>query len=146
MAFDQSIQGKQKAITLAATHKCAIQYKVGDFNEMKFADNSFDAVALIYAHLPDSLRKSFHRRLVYWLKPRGTIIIEGYSVKHLVYNTKKQETGGPQDIELLYSVEAIRNEFPNILLSLLEEVVIDLHEGQYHNGKSAVIMAVGIKK
>ena len=144
-AFDQSIQGKQKAITLAATNKTAIQYKVGDFNEMKYPDNSFDAVALIYAHLPDSLRKTFHRRLVYWLKPGGTLIIEGFSLKHLAYNTKHPEAGGPKDAELLYTIDAIRDEFPSIKFSLLEEAVINLQEGQYHNGKSAVIRAVGVK-
>jgi len=145
-AFDQSIQGKQKAISLAAKHKKAIQYKVCDFNEMKFADNSFDAVALIFAHLPAAFRKSFHRRLVYSLKSGGTLIIEGFSVKHLAYNAQNASAGGPKDAELLYTLDAISTEFPNIKFHLLEEAVIDLEEGIYHNGKSAVIRAVGTKK
>jgi hypothetical protein len=145
-AFDQSIQGKKKALALAAKYNSAIQYKVGDFSEMKFTDNSFDATALIFAHLPEPVRKAFHRRLVYWLKPGGTLIIEGYSVKHLEYNSKNTEAGGPKEAALLYTLESIKNEFLGIHFSLLEDVVIDLNEGQYHNGTSAVIRAVGIKK
>lgn len=145
-AFDQSIQGKQKAISLAATHKTAIQYKVGDINEMKYPDYGFDAIALIYAHLPISLRQSFHRRLCYWMKPGGTLLIEGFSVKHLNYNAKNPATGGPKDAELLYTIETIRKEFPVFHFSMLEDVLVDLKEGLYHNGKSAVIRAVGVKQ
>ena len=61
-AFDISTAGRQKALRLAAENGVALDYVVGELPELDFADESFDAIALIYAHFPANI-KSVARRI-----------------------------------------------------------------------------------
>ena len=54
-AFDISAQGKNKALRLAESNNVKIDYQVGELNSLHYADNHFDAIALIYAHFPAQL-------------------------------------------------------------------------------------------
>ncbi|MBN2092699.1 class I SAM-dependent methyltransferase [candidate division KSB1 bacterium] len=145
-AFDQSIEGQKKALKLAAAHQLEIEYQVGDLNKLKFNRQSFDAIALMFVHFLPPLRNVYHQKLSGLLKKNGLMIIEGFSKKQIEYRPPDSASGGPKNVDMLYSVEEIKNDFPDLEVLKLQEEIIELNEGIYHNGKSAVIRFVGRKK
>lgn len=145
-AFDISTEGKRKAELLADKHKVSIHYVIGACGELAYPENSFDAIALIYMHLPPSIMSGCHRQLVEYLKPGGVIIFEGYSKKHIEYQRTNPAVGGPRDVDMLFDIAQIKRDFPSISFITLIEEEIDLQEGQYHEGKAMVIRFTGKKK
>ncbi len=47
---------------------------------------------------------------------------------------------------MLFSIEEIKSDFKDFETLELKEQEIELHEGQFHNGKGSVIRFVGRKK
>lgn len=145
-AFDISAEGRNKAIRLAETNNVTIDYQVGELESLNFTENQFDAIALIYAHFPAEIKSSIHKQLDKYLRKGGIIIFEAFSKKHLEYLAKNDKVGGPKDIESLFSIEEIKNDFPDYEIIKLEEKEIELNEGLFHNGKGSVIRFVGRKR
>lgn len=145
-SFDISEEGKKKAEKLAENRNVELNYQVGDFLEMDHQSKSFDAVGLIYSHFPPVIREIYHQRIGKLLKQGGIIIMEGFSTKHLEYNTVNPEVGGSKDEALLFSKEMVLRDFKDFEIVSLEQDEVDLNEGNYHIGKGNVIRFVGIKK
>jgi hypothetical protein len=80
------------------------------------------------------------------LKPGGVIVFEAFSKSHIEYNSKNEKVGGPKELDMLFSIEEIKNDFPEYTMALLEEKEIELQEGLFHNGTGSVIRFVGRKK
>jgi SAM-dependent methyltransferase len=145
-AFDLSIEGKNKAEVFATKNNVSINYQVGEFAEIKFQENYFDAIALIYAHFSAETKSAYHKQLDKYLKPNGIIIFEAFSKKHLQYNSTNEKVGGPKDFGMLFSVEELKSDFNNYEIIELYETEVELNEGIYHIGKGSVIRFVGKKK
>lgn len=145
-SFDISEEGKKKAEQLAENRNVVLNYQVGDFLEMNYQQNSFEVVGLVYSHFPPKIREIYHQRIVKLLKPGGKIIMEGFSTKHLEYNSVNPAVGGPKDEALLFSKEMVLKDFNDFEIISLEQEEVDLNEGNYHIGKGNVIRFVGIKK
>ena len=145
-AFDFSEAGKEKAIALAHEAGVTISYQVGEFKDCRFEPAHFDAIGLIYAHFQADQKANYHRILDSYLRPGGTIILEAFSKHHLQYNAANPAAGGPRSEDMLYSEAEIRLDFPNYEIAYLKEEEVDLQEGLYHNGRSAVLRFVGRKK
>ena len=145
-AFDISIEGKNKALRLAATNNVKIDYQVGELETLNYHAEQFDAIALIYAHFPAGIKSSIHQTLDKYLRKNGVIIFEAFSKKHVDYIAKNENVGGPKDIASLFSIEELRSDFANYEVIELEEKEIELSEGSFHNGKGSVIRFVGWKK
>ena len=145
-AFDISVEGKNKAMQLAATNNVKIDYEVGELDPINYGVEKFDAIGLIYAHFPAAIKSRYHTILDKYLRKGGVIIFEAFSKKHLDYVQKDEKVGGPKDIESLFSIEEIKLDFPNYDFEELEETEIELNEGLFHNGKGSVIRFVGRKK
>ena len=144
-AFDLSSAGRTKALQLAKQQEVKLEYIVGDFAEIQFEEASFDAIGLIYAHFPAEQKALFHQKLDTYLKPGGVIIFEAFSKNHLPYKKVNPKVGGPGNIDVAFSSAEIEAYFPNYEHLLLEEVVVDLSEGQYHVGKGSVVRFIGRK-
>lgn len=145
-AFDISDEGKRKAIHLAEKNNVTIDYQVGSLEDLDFKAEQFDAMALIYAHFPPSIRSRYHKTMDNYLKENGTIILEAFSKKHIDYVTANPKVGGPKDIASLFSIDEIKSDFPNYEIVELAEREIELNEGDYHKGTASVIRFVGRKK
>jgi 2-polyprenyl-3-methyl-5-hydroxy-6-metoxy-1,4-benzoquinol methylase len=145
-AFDISIEGKKKAMQLAAANNVTIDYQVGELQTLNYHNEQFDAIALIYAHFPAAIKSSYHKALDKYLKKGGIIIFEAFSKKHIDYISKNENVGGPKDIASLFSIGEIRSDFANCDFKELAETEIELNEGLYHNGQGSVIRFVGQKK
>ncbi len=144
-AFDLSESGKKKADQLAASKGVNLEYRVGNLTEISYPTESFDALVLIFAHFPASLREGFHRKLYSFLKPGGILILEGFSKDHLKFSSVNPLAGGPKDPSMLFSEEELRSDFKEMEILSLEEKEVELKEGLYHSGKSAVIRLVARK-
>jgi len=144
-SFDISESGKTKAENLAQQNGVQINYQVGDFLEMDFETNSFDAVGLIYAHFPSDIRKVYHQKIGQLLKPGGLIIFEAFSKEHLKYNSLNERVGGPKDEAFLFTKEMMIDEFPKVDIQYLEQLEVDLKEGNYHIGTGNVIRFIANK-
>ncbi|MFO7822637.1 MAG: class I SAM-dependent methyltransferase [Cyclobacterium sp.] len=146
VAFDWSEEGLKKATILAEKEKVHISYDLGSMEEIHYKAGSFDALALVFAHFPEDLRAAYHRKISSFLKPGGYLIIEGFSKAHLQFNAVNPKAGGPKNEGMLFSLEDIRSDFPEIEWELLEEVNESLEEGNYHVGEAALIRGFGRKK
>lgn len=140
-AFDSSAVAKSKAMELAAARGQAISYQVADALEVQYPKDSFDVVVLIYAHFPSAVRQAIHQRLLSFLKPGGLLLLEAFHVSQLGY-----ASGGPKDIDMLYTQEIIQEDFKNANTCFLEHTSTVLDEGPYHQGAAAVLRYVGQKK
>lgn len=103
-------------------------------------DKTYDAIALVFIHLPDTLRIAFHQTLSAALNPGGTLIVEAFAKDQLKYSS-----GGPKDPELLYSLEDLREDFSSLECLECEARVVLLEEGQFHAGPGCVLRYLGRK-
>lgn len=145
-AFDISTEGKNKALRLAEANKVAIDYQVGELENLHYSPGQFDAMALIFAHFPADIKSSYHKTLDKYLRKGGIVIFEAFSKSHPDYISRNEKVGGPKDLAMLFSMEEIRSDFSNYEILELEEKVIELNEGSFHNGTGSVIRFTGRKK
>ena len=139
-AFDLSEAGKAKANLLALKYGVVINYQLKDAATAIYLSASVDLVVLIYAHLPPLVRKKLHRNVIKWLKPGGKIILEAFCPDQL-----KNQSGGPKDIEMLYTKEMLEDDFHGMSIEVLAYQHIQLNEGKFHEGPADVIRMIATK-
>ena len=140
--LDYSAQGVDKAHKLAERHGVALQALCADLAEWRAEPGSFDAVALIYLHLPSALRRVAHRHLAEALVPGGWLILEAFEPAQLQFSS-----GGPRDVDMLMRVEDLREDFAGLLdLEQLESVRVELSEGGGHVGPAQVVRLIGRRR
>ena len=132
-AYDFSPMAREKAMKNAEASGAHIQYDVAESNTY-MPQKNFDAIALIYAHLPEKEAKALHQKAMSWLKPDGHIIIEGFSKDQLKYNS-----GGPKDLSMLYDVDELKITFEGFQVIEAKHIETSLDEGPYHQGKASVV-------
>ncbi len=137
-AYDFAEAGRNKALELAERHGVQVRYDLTTHEAADYPEAHFDVVALIYAHTP--ARKLLHEKAVRWLRPGGTLILEGFAKEQLQYSS-----GGPRDEALLFDRALLETDFRALSDLWIEEAVVELQEGRYHRGKGAVIRVVGRK-
>jgi len=145
-AFDLSEFGKTKAEKLAKKNQVSIDYTVGDIQNLAYDANSFDALVMIYAHFPATIKSSCHHQLITYLKPGGIVIFEAFSKSHLKYNSANPKVGGPKDMDQLYSIKEIKKDFQDFEIIELIETEVELSEGNFHIGLGSVIRFIGKKE
>jgi hypothetical protein len=139
-AFDFSEEGKNKAMAYAASVGVTINYQVCDAVDFK-TEQQYAALALIYSHFGGDQRKTLFPRFTSFLKSGGTLITEVFGKNQL-----GRSSGGPKDLELLYSIDEMQKLFPTIRFSQCQEELIVLNEGACHQGEAVVIRLVGRKQ
>lgn len=138
-AFDQSETGREKALALAAKKGQTIHYSLADAMEYQHAE-PFDALALVYAHMPEKLRTAFHQRMAAQLKPGGTLILEGFHTSQL-----GRSSGGPRDLSMLFTPEMLEADFAGFHILHLGVEEVQLNEGTYHSGAAKVVRMLALK-
>jgi SAM-dependent methyltransferase len=139
-AFDFSHSAMKKAIDLAEKEKVKINYLIKDYNNYAAEEDYFDCIALIFVHPPKKLRKQFHNKLLTLLKPGGKLILEGFSKDQINYNS-----GGPKDIEMLFSKEELLEDFKGVQKIELNTNEAELSEGLFHKGIASTVQLFIIK-
>jgi len=139
-AFDLSGEGRLKAMELASKNQVEIDYEIAGFEDFTFENESFDCIALIYAHVPEEKRKVYHQLMTKYLKPGGVLILEGFSKTQL-----GKKSGGPGQIGMLFSKDNLLDDFSELKTIKMQELDVELSEGEFHQGTASVIRYVGRK-
>lgn len=136
-AFDYSETAKEKALTLAKNNGVNIHYTTEVIGEVQLPTETYDAIAFIYVHLPEPIRKAFHNQCLKALKPGGVLIMEAFCKEQI-----NNQSGGPKDSKLLYALPEILNDFKGMENIIAKNDGIFLEEGNFHNGLADVIRLV----
>lgn len=138
VAFDSSTEAYTKAQKLALEKNVHFTYYVDSFDHLIFPDDKFNVIGLFYAHIPN--RRKNHQRLITYLKKGGKVILEAFEKGQLM-----NDTGGPKNIDLLFSVDELKEDFKDLseLKVWVEEV--ELSEGEHHKGKAKIVRLIGTK-
>jgi len=139
-AFDPSTKGKRKAEKLASANGVSIDYQIAGYEDVNYTPHFFDCIVLIFAHTHPLKRNEVHQKLFSFLKPGGTLVLEGFSKNQISYNT-----GGPRDVNMLFSRKEMESDFGFFSELTIAETDIILNEGPFHQGKAAVIRILGVK-
>jgi hypothetical protein len=129
-----------KAKKLAEINNVKIDYQVQDLSSYEPDIDAYDAIALIFLHLPPQVREGVHQKLTSMLIPGGLLLVEAFSKAQL-----GRKTGGPPVLEMLYDEEVLRNDFSDLNILELYEIIEEYTEGPYHQGEAAVIRMIARK-
>ena len=140
-AIDFSPTAQKKALALAAERNVSVDLVQTDVHAWHYPEAAFDVVVEIFAQFSKPAE-----RLLKWagmrraLKPGGLLILQGYTPKQLDYGT-----GGPKQIENLYTRAMLEKEFGSFRDLKFTEEEREIHEGGAHRGMSAMIGMTGRK-
>ncbi len=134
---DVSAVGVERARKTAQAAGISAEILLSDLNTWEWPKDQFDAVAAIYLHLPPEERRTVHARMLGALTPGGILILEAFNPGQLAYTS-----GGPKNLELLYTTEMLRRDFAGAEELELSETVAELEEGRMHSGLGSVVRAV----
>jgi hypothetical protein len=140
-AFDISRMGQQKALALATLKKVKIKYVIADFAKPPVEPGSYDLVAMIYAHMPKSVRRSGMPDILQSVKSGGTILYEVFSPAH----TKTGSKFGPKDANMTIGLDELKATFTDWDIKTAEETKIQLNHGK-HKGSGIVTRFIAVKK
>ena len=141
VSLDFSPSAQNKARALAAERGVNVAFVQADVHGWNYPAAAFDVVVEIFTQFSTPAERSLKwagmRRA---LKSGGLLILQGYRPKQLDYGT-----GGPKQIENLYTRALLENAFVDFRgLNIVEEDRA-MHEGASHAGMSAVINLTGTK-
>jgi len=140
-SVDLSAVGLRKATDLAKQRGVRIATELVDLAHWAPEAGEFDAVMLIFTHLPPGFRRAAHHRLAKGLKPGGQFIIEAFHPDQMNYTS-----GGPRDVAMLYTPEQLSEDFAGLLAP--ENVwfgEVTLSEGSGHQGPAMVTRWTGLR-
>ena len=138
---DVSPVGVERARKTAQAEGISAEILLSDLNSWDWPISKFDAVASIYLHLVPEERSKIHAHMVRALRPGGIIIFEAFNPGQLGFTS-----GGPKQVDLLYTAEMLERDFAGAEALELEETVVELEEGRMHSGKGSVVRGVFRKK
>jgi SAM-dependent methyltransferase len=146
LAVDYSEVGLAKARALAAERGAETAARLAtqwaDLADWAPPAASFDAVALVFCHLPSTLRQLAHPRLAAALRPGGLLIVEAFHPDQL-----GRASGGPKDVDMLYTLADLRADFAGLLDEAIGwEGEVPLDEGPGHQGLGQVTRYVGRRR
>jgi len=134
---DLSPVGVERARKAALAAGVNVRMKVADLATWNWPSAKYDAVVSIFFHLPPQVRGKIHGAILHALKPGGIVILQAFTPVQLQFNS-----GGPKQIELLYTAEMLRKDFSGAEALQLEEKEVQLNEGHMHSGPASVVQAV----
>jgi SAM-dependent methyltransferase len=141
VSLDFSPTGQRKARALAAERGVHVTFVQADVHSWDYPAAAFDVVVEIFTQFsPPAERARKWAGMRRALKPGGLLILQGYTPKQLDYGT-----GGPKEIENLYSRALLEEAFGDFRDLAIVEEERELHEGSSHGGMSAVIGLTGRK-
>ncbi|HKM80920.1 MAG TPA: class I SAM-dependent methyltransferase [Candidatus Acidoferrum sp.] len=138
---DLSPIGVERARKSAQAAGLTMSIEEADLAAWNWPVGEFDAVASIFLHLPPDLRPQIHAQMLGALKRGGLLILEAFTPAQLQHSS-----GGPKQLELLYTTEILQKDFAATEALELLEVKTDLDEGRMHRGRAAVVHGVFRKR
>ena len=141
LAMDFSPKALAKSRALAKERGVSIKTEQADLDTWQWPVGEFDVVvAIFFQFCPPALRTKVFANIKRALKPGGLLLMEGYRREQLKY-----KTGGPSEVENLYTRDLLEKEFADFAKIDIAEYDSEIHEGPGHGGMSALIDLVGRK-
>jgi SAM-dependent methyltransferase len=141
LSIDFSPSAQRKARALAVERGVTVAFDLVDVHGWDYPQAAFDVVVEIFTQFSSPAeREKKWSGMLRTLKPGGLLIVLGYTPKQLVYGT-----GGPKQLENLYTREMLESAFDRFRNVTIVEEEIEMHEGASHGGMSAVIGLVARK-
>jgi cyclopropane fatty-acyl-phospholipid synthase-like methyltransferase len=141
LSIDFSEIAQEKARRLAAERGVRLQIERSDLFAWNWEGRIFDTVVAIFIQFatpPE--RAELFSRMKRALAPGGLLLLEGYRPEQLQYRT-----GGPSQIEQLYTEPMLRAAFSDLTIIELRSYDAVILEGPGHGGMSALIDLVAQK-
>lgn len=141
-AIDGSSAALEKANLLAAEHGVTLTLELCDVMNWHWPAAVYDYVIGIFIQFskpPE--RDRILTAMKNALKPNGLIFLQGYTPQQLEFRT-----GGPSEVENLYTEELLRQSFREFEIVVLQSYVAQMSEGTAHVGTSALIDLVAQKR
>ena len=140
VALDASDVGLKKLEELAEEAEVYVKTRCVDLNEWE-PSTKYGSVVASFLHMYKDDREALFSKIDSCLKEDGFFVGEFFSTNQLKY-----DSGGPKDIDLLYTVDDFLNAFPNCTKHRVEELEVELDEGKGHQGKASVIRVIVQKR
>ncbi|MXO63726.1 SAM-dependent methyltransferase [Qipengyuania oceanensis] len=142
VATDISERALDKARAFAERRAVDVEYRQANLAEWEWPAEALDAVVGIFIQFAGpELREDIFDGIHRSLKPGGLLLLEGYREEQLAYGT-----GGPPNIENLYTEDGLRRAFSTWEIELLDAYDTEIEEGIGHSGKSALIDLIARKR
>ncbi len=141
LSVDFSPLAQEKARKLAKERGVTLRIEQVDILDWDWPPAAFDVVVAIFFQFTGPAgRDKIFAGIKKALKPGGLLLLEGYGPKQLEY-----KTGGPGQIENLYTRALLENDFADFSSIEVREYDATLTEGARHSGLSALVDLVGRK-
>lgn len=133
-AVDLSEVGLGKARALAHARGVNIETVCADLTRYQPPARRYDAVIMIFCHLPSAARPFLYEQVRSALKPGGLIVAEAYTAAQLAL-----KTGGPGNADFMLSSAELAEAFKGYDIVVNRECQRNIHEGLFHTGLGAVV-------
>jgi SAM-dependent methyltransferase len=135
VSIDFSPAAQRKAKALAAERGVKVAFELVDVHAWNYPHATFDLVAEIFTQFSSPTERTRKwAGMQRALKSGGLLIVQGYTPKQLDYGT-----GGPKEIENLYTRAMLEQAFGGFRDLSIAEEEREIHEGTSHGGMSAVL-------
>jgi cyclopropane fatty-acyl-phospholipid synthase-like methyltransferase len=142
LSVDNSSVAVEKAKALALLRGVTMAVEQIDLAHSVWPVGRFDVVVAIFIQFADpAAREQQFTNLKRCLKPSGLLLLQGYTPRQLEFRT-----GGPSQVENLYTLTMLREAFADMEILHLWEHDEELSEGAGHSGMSALIDMVACNK
>lgn len=143
-ALDASEVGLSKLLARAKELDLSIKASLTDLAHWQ-PKKHYNAIIATFMHLNEPLRTQTFKRAIDALAPKGYLIMEFFSKDQLLKNFP---SGGPKDLQLLYSVEELEPIFDrdDLIVKQLDQEEDVLDEGWGHQGPASLIRVIVQKR
>jgi SAM-dependent methyltransferase len=141
MTIDFSPTGVEKARALAVERGVKLRTELANVTTWLWPSEAYDVIAGIFIQfVTPAERERLFANIKRALKPGGLLILQGYRPEQLKYRT-----GGPQNVEQLYTRALLQSAFGDMAEIEIREHDSTISEGTSHVGMSALIDLVAKK-
>jgi len=135
VSVDGASVAVEKAKALAKQRGVTLDCQLADLAEWRWPEGEFDVVVGIFIQFVGAAgRAEQFANLKRCLKPGGLLLLQGYTPRQLEYRT-----GGPSQVENLYTAAMLREAFGDMEILHLAEHDAEICEGTGHCGRSALV-------
>ncbi len=141
VAMDGSYIAIEKARALAMARDVKVDFVEADIAHWDWAEGQYDLVVAVFIQFvgPEQ-RDQIFAGMKRTLKPGGVLMLHGYTPEQIELGT-----GGPPQIENMYTVEMLQKAFSDFEVRELRAYERHVDEGEGHSGTSALIDLVARK-
>ncbi|MEP6859376.1 MAG: methyltransferase domain-containing protein [Deltaproteobacteria bacterium] len=140
-AVDLAIEGLHKAERLARRHGVTLELVQADLATFDLGLDRWSGIVEIFAHVLPAVRTRVHAQIAQALRVGGCLVLETYRPEQLAL-----ATGGPKELALLSTLSELRAQLSPLELVIAREANREIHEGRFHDGPSATVQLVGLRR